>query len=133
MAAFTPTEFKDRASPAFDAVDDADVQTYLDMAACYVSEKNWGACRYPHGIYYLTAHLLTYEEILKAANGATGDNLSGGVSAIGAGVVKSEKIKSWSASYEVSSDAFTQEAFGLTAWGRQFMTLRGLVFSERCI
>ncbi len=130
MAAFTPTEFKDRASPAFDAIDEADVQLYLDMAACFVSESNWGPCKYPHGIYYLTGHFLTFEELLKAANA---NGIGGGTNAVPA-EVHAERIKSWAVTYaNGGGDASDDDALSRTSWGRQYMSLRKLVFSVRCI
>lgn len=133
MAAFTATTFKARSSPAFDAVDDADVDIALDIAESYVSETDWGDSRYHHGVYFLAAHWLTAEEMLKAGNGS---GVSGGVGSVPAGAVTSEKIKSWSASYaSPSASKMTLEEMSLsvTAWGRQFLALRQLVFARRTI
>lgn len=135
MAAFTPAEFKTRASPAFDSLTDAEVQPYLDMAECLVNETNWGPCKYPHGVFYLTGHLITFEEILKAANGATGSNINGGLNAVNTSEISSEKIKSWSVSYDTQGAAagLSKDAFGATSWGKQYLTFRSLVFSNRCM
>ncbi|MFC6487361.1 DUF4054 domain-containing protein [Nitratireductor sp. GCM10026969] len=60
MAAYdpvTPAEFK-AAKPQFDAVDNATVQQYLDMAALWV-DKSWVASSYRPAIIALTCHLMT--------------------------------------------------------------------------
>ncbi len=112
MAAFTPEEFKARSSPVFDAIDDADVQTALDIAACTVSETNWGVGKYPQGIYFLAAHFLTTEYLLKNA-GSIAETVN-----VLPQTIQSEKIKSWSASYSsAGQNAFSSEALGTTQWG----------------
>lgn len=135
---YTPAEFKAKASPAFDNVDDADVQEALDMAEWFVSEASWGPNRFKYGFYYAAAHYIVCDYMLKNNTDVDGNgDISGGATAIAAGVISMERIKSWAASYAVgdgSEDSiFGSEPMQLTAWGRKFLELRKLVFDRRCI
>lgn len=124
--AMTALEFSEKTSPLFDETCEEDVQSALDSAALYLSEANWGS-RYNDGQFLLAAHFLTELQMLISSS-----SIAGSATAIASGGIKSEKIKSWSATYADSNSAFDDNALSTTSWGRAFIARRNLVFPVRC-
>ena len=113
-------------APAFKAADEACIQFAIDEAVLYTNETNWGA-KFNNGVFYLACHILT-ESLAFAAAG-----LEGGVSALPAGGVTSEKIDEWAATYGGLGNAFEGEALATTAWGRSYIARRKTIFSRRIL
>lgn len=119
----TPSGLLTRAR-VFKSVADSEIQAAIDEAERWMCESNWGPSHYNDGVFYLAAHILAENEMLNSVEtpAETGD-------AIAAGPLRSERILSWSASYESASDF--DDAWATTAWGRRFIARRDCVFSAR--
>lgn len=122
--AWTPKTFVKR-SPAFKCVNPLAIQQGIDEAERATNRTNFGV-KADDAVFYLAAHIITLNTHLNE-QGPTG-----GLTGTPAGMIKSERLLEWSASYD-SSNAFSQEVLGSTAWGRHYIALRGMIFSNRLI
>ncbi len=109
----TSASIKER-FPEFGSVIDGDVVTIIAEATRRVNVAAWGS-RADDGIMWLTAHLLLNLPLgSKASKGA----LTG------------KKVSKLDLRF-ASSATFANTVLGSTAFGREYMSLRSLVFADR--
>ncbi len=113
--AVTAATIKNRFSE-FSGVIDGDVEILIAEAQRQMSESNWGS-KFDDGVSWLTAHLLL--------------NLPKGITAA-AGRVTAKKVSKLSLNFS-SGAALTDDALGSTAFGKSYLGLRGLIFSNRVL
>jgi len=126
----TAQELCARAQGVFDSFDESDITSAIEEAERYISQDNWSG-RYCDGVFYLAAHILTVTARIREAGDAASS-----ADAMPAGPMRSEKILSWSASYEVGSgdnDDAVAAALKTTTWGREYLWRCSLVFSCRTL
>ncbi len=114
--AVTVQTIRDRL-PEFCKIDGSVIQLAIDTTAKYIYRTAWGETKADEGTIYLAGHFLSFV-----------DEGSG----MAPGPVTSEAEGQLSASYAVSKAA-TESAYGATAYGRQYLEIRGTVIASRCL
>lgn len=112
--AVTATSLKDRFA-VFDPLSDAVVEAAITEAELFVNETAWGD-KYDTGVLYRAAHILELDSA-----GATA----------APGPVSSEKLLSYSVSYDGTSMDAADSNLASTAYGRRFIEARSTIFAPR--
>lgn len=121
--AVTPADVKAVATE-FAAVDDGDIQPFIDQAERRTNRDAWGS-RADDGVIYLTAHLMLLSNVLGLGGSSAG--LSTGVTL--------EKVDDLTRQYAAASQFIpaSEAAMSRTKWGSAYLELLALVFGDRRI
>lgn len=117
--------------PEFSSVDEDRVAAFIALAVLRVSSTQWGV-KADMGVTALACHLLSKALASEAAGAAGG---GGGV----AGPVTSETVGDVSATYADATSAAAASNGGRnadlmsTSYGREYLSLRSEIFSERVL
>lgn len=119
---WTPKTFKARL-PAFKCVSNPAVQYGIDEAERCTNRCNWGV-KADDAVLYQAAHII-------ALNTQMGKAGAGGIG-VPTGPIKSERLLEWAATYD-SVSAFSGAMMATTVYGRHFVAMKRMIFSNRCI
>lgn len=112
--ALTPEEVKAFA-PEFAAVEDSEVQSYIDIAQEFICESKWGEVKAKKALMLLTCHFLKDM------------GLGAGGSSSASGPVTMEKVGDLQRSYgsaTLSKGSTSEQLFLTTKYGRAYILLR---------